>query len=183
MAKADFGRAKEMFPSVAMNDKEWLAVIDANPDIMWKTFGDIYDVVKAEEDKERGIRSMGRRPARKGVSLDELFAVVLPPSYSNDPFPVALKNLISSRSQRQFAMKVPCNQSTLSRMLAGQMTPDLVMLERLAAAGKVHPSYFLEWRAMYLGQLITRVFMDRPNMSIGALRRFRDGRAAFGANK
>lgn len=183
MSKANFERAKELYPSVHMDDKEWLAVIDDNPDIMWKTFGDIYDVVKAEEDKERGIRSMGRRPARKGVSLDELFAVVLPPSYSNDPFPLALKNLIAARSQRQFAMKVPCNQSTLSRMLAGQMKPDLVMLERLAAAGKVHPAYFMEWRALYLGQVITQVFLLRPNMSIGTLRRFRDGRAAFGAKK
>lgn len=183
MAKADFNRAKELYPSVFMDDKAWLIALDANPDIMWTTFGDIYDVVKAEEDKERGIRSMGRRPARKGVSLEMLFATVFPPNYSNEPFPVALKQLLAGRSQRQFAMKIPCNQSTLSRMLAGQMKPDLVMLERIAAAAKVNPSYFLEWRALYLGQLITSIFLQRPNLSTPVLRRFRNERAKVEAAK
>ena len=181
MAKANFEKAKEMYPSTAMNEAQWLEVFDRNPDIMWTIIGDIYDVVKAEEDREKGIRSMGRRPARKGVSLEQLYATIFPPTYSQDPFPVALKHLIGDRSQRQFAMKIPCNQSTLSRMLAGQMNPDLTMLERIAAAGKVNPHYFVEWRAMYLGQLLTRVFTDRPNMSITALRNVRHGRKTLGA--
>lgn len=180
MAKADFSKAKELFPSTQMNEAQWLTVFDSNPDIMWHIIGDIYDIVKAEEEKERGIRSMGRRPARKSVSLEKLYATVFPPTYSNDPFPEALKSLIVGKSQRQFAMKVPCNQSTLSRMLSGQIDPDLVMLERVAAAAKVSPHYFMEWRAQYLGQLITRILLERPHMSITALRSVRHGRRSLG---
>lgn len=183
MAKANFEKAKEQFPSTQMGEKEWLDVFDRNPDIMWTIIGDIYDVVKAEEDREKGIRSMGRRPARKGVSLEQLYSTIFPPTYSHDPFPQALATLIGDRSQRQFAMKIPCNQSTLSRMLAGTMIPDLTMMERIALAAKVSPHYFVEWRAMYLGQLLTRVFNDRPNMSITALRSVRHGRRTIGEQR
>ena len=181
MAKANFEKAKELYPSTGMTDKEWLTVFDANPDIMWHIIGDMYDIVLAEEERERGIRSMGRRPARKGVSLEQLYAVVFPPTYSQEPFPKAFANLIKGKSQRQFAMKIPCNQSTLSRLLAGQVQPDLLMLERIAAAAKVNPHYFAEWRAMYLGQLITEVLLRRPNMSIQALRNVRHARKQLGA--
>lgn len=180
MAKADFAKAKELYPSTQMNEAEWLQVFDANPDVMWQILGDIYDIVKAEEEKERGIRSMGRRPARKGVSLQQLYATVFPPTYSNEPFAQALSSLMVGKSQRQFAMKVPCNQSTLSRMMSGQMQPDLLMLERIAAAAKVNPHYFMEWRAHYLGQLVTRILLERPNMSITALRNVRGARRSMG---
>lgn len=179
MAKADFEKAKSLFPSTELNEKEWLIIVDANPDIMWHILGDIYDVLMAEEDKAKGIRSMGRRPARTGVSLEKLYATIFPPAFSMEPFPAALKNLMTGKSQRQFAMRVPCNQSTLSRLLSGEMKPDITMLERVAAAAKVNPAYFMEWRALYLAKLIEHAFLQRPNLSVMAVRNVRNARAAL----
>lgn len=178
MAKADYERAKSQYPSTAMGEAEWVKVFDANPDIMWKIIGDIYDAVKTEQEKEAGIRRMGRRPARQGTSMEEVYRTIFPQQYSMEPFPVALAGLLKGRSQRQFAPKVPVNQATISRLLSGQLTPDMVMLERIALAAKVPPHYFVEYRALFVGSLITRVLTDQPNMGVSAVKRLRAARSA-----
>lgn len=173
MTQADFANASARYPSTQMNEAEWIAVFDANRDMMWQILADTYNVIQAEHARSRGDRTSGRRPRRRAASLEQLLAAVFPQRYTNDPFPVALADLIAGRSQRQFAARVPCNQSTLSRLINGGLEPDLVMLERVAAAANVPAHYFLEWRAHYLGQLVTHVFMQRPDMSVAALRKLR----------
>lgn len=172
MAKADLERAKSMYPSTyLMGEKEWLTFFDTPQGFaaMGAIIGDIFDEVKAEEEKEAGVKRMGRRPGRS-ASLSEVYATVFPAPYSMDPFPEALTKLLNGRSQRAFAAKVPCNQSTMSRLLSGEWKPDIPMMESIAVAAKVSPAFFLEWRAMYVGQLITSTLMARPHLSITHLR-------------
>lgn len=176
MAKADLGNAKRLYPSVFMDEADWVRVITNNPDIMWKIVGDIYNAVKDEENREAGIRRVGRRPSREATSLDDVWATVFPTQFTMDPFPVALTKLIGDRSMRAFAAKVPVHHSTLVRLRNGVLEPDIQMLEAVAVAGKVSPHYFIEWRAMFVGQLITRVLLQQPNMGITALRQVRTGR-------
>jgi hypothetical protein len=180
MAKADFQRAKDQYPSTQMGEREWLSAFDANPDIMWSIIGDIYDVVKAEQDRDAGIRKLGRRPQRTSASLDEVYATVFPAQFTMDPFGEALSKLLAGRSVRAFAAKVPMNQSYLGKLMHGSRTVDLETLERVAVAAKVPPAYFLEWRALYIGQLITRVLTERPNLSVKAVKVVRHGRNAIG---
>lgn len=176
MAKANFERAKAAYPSCSMGEQEWIAVFDRNPDIMWAIVGDIYDAVKTEQEKDAGIRRMGRRPARQATSMEEVFATVFPNQYSMDPFPTAFEKLLNGRSQRQFALKIPCNQGTISRLLSGQVQPDLIMLERIAEVAKVPAHYFVEYRALLIGQMVTRVLLEQPNMGVTAMKRVRAGR-------
>lgn len=171
MAKANWDRAKQLYPSVEMGEKEWLAAFDKNEDIMWQIIGDVYDAVKTEQEKEAGIRRMGRRPARMATSMEEVYATVFPVSYSNDPFPVAFEKLLSGRSQRAFAAKIPCNQGTISRLLSGQLTPDLVMMERIATAAKVGPHFFVEYRAQVIGSMVAKILTEQPHMGIRAMKR------------
>ncbi len=175
MAKADYERARQLYPSVNMGEREWLAAFDRNPDIMWAIVGDVYDAVKTEEEKAAGLRRMGRRPARSASSMEEVYATVFPTVYSMDPFPEALVKLLNGRSQRAFAAKIPCNQGTVSRLLSGQLQPDLVMLERVAAAAKVPPYFFVEYRAQVIGHMVTKILTEQPNMSIAAMKRVRTG--------
>lgn len=180
MAKADFARAKEMYPSTGMDEAQWLTVFDANPDIMWAIIGDIYDVVKAEQERDAGVHKLGRRPQRSSSSLEEVYATVFPAQYTMDPFGEALHKLLAGRSIRAFAMKVPIDQSHLGRLMSGERALDLTVLERVASAAKVPPAYFVEWRALYVGQLVTRVLSERPNLSIKAVKAVRHGRNAVG---
>lgn len=172
MAKANLERAKELYPSTyTMGEREWVKFFDTAQGFaaMGAIIGDIFDEVKAEEEKEAGVRRMGRRPGRS-ASLAEVYATVFPAPYSMDSFPEALVKLLNGRSQRAFAAKIPCNQSTLSRLLSGDWKPDLSMMESIAVAAKVAPSFFMEWRAMYVGKVITETLMQHPNLSITHLR-------------
>lgn len=178
MVRADFNKAKELYPSTQMGEAEWVEVFDRNPDIMWAIVADIYNVVKDQEDRDAGVRRVGRRPGRVASSMEDVFNTVFPQQYTTDPFPEAFRKLLGERSQRQFAMKIPCNQATVSRMLSGEVKPDLIMLERVAAAAKVNPAYFLEYRAMFIGQLVTQIFTERPHLGITAVKRVKAGRRA-----
>ena len=176
MAKADFAKAKQEYPSVQMGEAGWLAFFDT-PDgshAVGRILGDIFDAVKAEEEKASGVRRMGRRPGRTG-SLQEVYDTVFPAPYSMDPFPEAMIKLLNGRSQRQFAPKIPVHQTTMSRLMSGALKPDLLMLERIADAARVHPSFFVEYRAMFVGQLLTRIFTARPNMGVAAFREVKGG--------
>jgi transcriptional regulator with XRE-family HTH domain len=168
--KADWQKAKDQFPSTQMDEAAWIKVFDRNPDIMWHLIGDIYDFAKAEEERDAGKVKVGRRP-RRDASLQEVYAVIFPELYSMDPFPDALTKLISGRlSQGQLAAKVPCDQSFISRLLAGTRTPDMVTMERIAIACRVKPAYFMEWRARYVSGLIERALVAMPQMGVRALR-------------
>lgn len=179
MAKADFEKAKEQFPSTQIGTPEWKKFFDSSEGFaaMGKMIGDIYDEVLAQEEREAGIRSLGRRPGRKAVSLDDVFNKVFGRPYSMDAFPTALGELLQGRSQRQFAAKIPCNQSTLSRLASGATAPDMLMMERIALAAKVPPFYFKEWRAQYLSRLVEDVLLQKPHLGITAYRQIHKRKA------
>lgn len=181
MSKADYENAKNLYPSCGMNEADWIEAFNRNSDIMWAIVGDIYDAVKTEQEKDAGLRRMGRRPARHGSSMDEVYATVFPPRYTMDPFPLALEKLVDGRSQRQFAMRVPCDQGTLCRLLSGQAQPNLELMERIAVVAKVPAHYFVEYRALLIGNMVTRQLMEQPNIGITAIKRLRAAGVGSGA--
>lgn len=178
MAKANFDGARARYESISMGEDEWLQAMDRNPDIMWSILADIYSVVRDEAEREAGKRRMGRRPTRAAGSLDELMATVMPAQFTTEPFVVVMPKLMEGRSQGQLARRVPCDQSTISRLLAGTLPPDMLMLERIAVAVKVAPHFFVEYRALYIGQLIARILTEHPNLGVAAFKRLRSAASA-----
>ena len=143
---------------------------------MWAIIGDVYDAVKTEEEKAAGIRRMGRRPARHGSSMQEVYATVFPTVYSSDPFPEALTKLLDGRSQRAFAAKIPCNQGTISRLAqrpAASRPRHARTESRLPR--RCSPYFFVEYRAQVIGQMVVKILLEQPNMSIQAMKRVRAG--------
>lgn len=178
MAKADLERAKELYPSCAMGMEEWSSFFSTAPGLraMGRILYDIYDEMMSREEREAGKRRIGRRPARSAVSLYELMAIVKPEEFSNEPLPQALTRLMRGKSQRMFARKVPIDQGYLSRILTGERTPDLKVMESLASAADVPPWHFPEWRAQYLGALIAEVLTEQPHLGITAIKGVRSTR-------
>ncbi len=178
MAKADLERAKELYPSCAMGLEEWTTFFGtaAGLKAMGRILYDIYDELMSKEEREAGKRRIGRRPARSAVPLATLMTVVRPEEFSNDPLPVALKRLMRGRSQRAFCRKIPCSQPYLARILTGEIQPGLEFLELIAVAGGVQPWHFPEWRAQYLGALITEVLVESPHLGITAIKGVRNTR-------
>lgn len=162
---ADLANAGQ-FDSLKAGVEDWVERFDQRPDIMHAILGDIYRTVRYKDEG----RVDGRRAAVKDGSLDELNAMIAP-RYSQEPFPVAVRELIGDRSLRQFAAKVPIDHRELSRFVRGEVSPSRFWLERIAKAGKVTPAFFVEWRTLYVTEVITAVFVERPNLSIGVVRK------------
>ena len=148
---------------------DWEGLLTENPKVLWGLVADVVKAVKAGE----GERRTGRRPAVSVGSLDELYEVLFPPAYAEAEFCQALSDVLTRQnlSQRGFATKVGFNQATLSRLMAGKTEPTVEMIERIAYALNLRPTYFAEYRALKLGQVVTRVLMADPHLSADSVRR------------
>ncbi|MGZ4745712.1 MAG: helix-turn-helix domain-containing protein [Oryzihumus sp.] len=164
----DWDGVKKKYPSTQFDEKQWLAVFDANPDIMWRIVGDICKAVIATESE---VRRNGRRPT-PNLSLADVERI-LSPNYSMEPFPAALASLMAGRSQRAFAARVPVHHHTLRRLLTGEIAPSLPMMASLAKAGRVEPHYFVEYRAQAIAKVLEEHFADHPNQSIRVFKEIR----------
>lgn len=166
--KINWDRAKSKIPY--LDDADWKQKLLENPDVLYRIIADSYDLILREREREDGVVRIGRRPKPSLVPIDEVIDSVFPSRYSNEPFVVALRHAMNGQSQRAFSQLVPCNQATMSRLLNGQLKPDITMLEQLAAAAEVPPWYFREWRAEYVGALVRDVLMEDPSMSYRAIK-------------
>lgn len=170
--KADWENTRQ-FESIKQGEDAWVAFFDERPDVMHAILGDVYLAVKYDDRKrETGKRLDGRRVMPPDANLAELQQMITP-RYSMQPFPLAVAELKGERSLRQFAGRVPMDHRELSRMMSGKSKPSAYWLERIAASCRVTPAYFLEWRIEYVTRRLTGVFMARPNLSVGVVKRLR----------
>lgn len=169
--RSDWASARARVPYASNGN--WALILEDNPEVLHRIIADAYDVVLREEERAAGVRRSGRRPKPSLVPLGDVVDKVFPQQYSHDPFPVALANLLEGHSQRAFAKRVPCHQATLSKLLNGQYEPDLPMMERIAEAAGEGPWYFLEWRAGYVGALVTDALTTSPSTAVQVIRGMR----------
>lgn len=168
------------FASVAMiNDSEsfeqmWVDRFTQDEDLMWLIVGDIVRYVSADEIP-RGTRVSSRRQVQdKDRNLTAVWRV-LHGHYSNDPFPISVKELIGKRSLRDFAARSGFGSvQTLIRYQRGERPLTMMCMEGMAKAGRVEPHYFVEYRALWLGRELQRAMLARPNESLKAIKMIRD---------
>ena len=180
MGRADLERAKELFPSCDMGKAGWVSFFSTaeGEAAVGKLLYDIYDEVLAAEERHAGTHKMGRRARRDPVSLDEVYGIVFPQQYNNEPLAVVVRRYIAStgESQKAFAARIPADGALLSRNLTGHTEPKLDMLEAIAKAMNVKPWYLVEWRAAFLGALVTETLLKSPHLSITAVKNMRGTR-------
>lgn len=172
-------RAVGLFPH-AVGDQEqmWIDRFTEDPDLMWRIVGDMVRFVSSDEiprgDKTNG-RSAGARMVQPQHRNLETVWRVLHGHFSNDPFPVAVRELIGKRSMRLFAQRAGFKSSaTLHRYIRGERQLTMEALEAMAKAGKVDPAYFVEWRALWLSRELFRAMVRRPNESMRAVKMIRN---------
>lgn len=177
MAKADLERAHLLHPSIAMGEPEWMDFFDGREGrrAMGRILYDIYDQIKEDEEREAGRRRVGRRPGREPVPLDEVFKTIFLAPPSLEVFHVALRELMGTMSMRALAKRIGMSSGNFSYYTNGKLKPDLYLMEKIALVLKVHPSYFIEWRAQYVAEMIRRVYMTDPKLSITAYKAIRLG--------
>jgi hypothetical protein len=169
---ADWDRGRAAYPGVDDPADAWVKAFVEQPDVLWTMIADVVKVAKATD----GPKRTGRRPAITGLSVDDVWATLYPEHYTTEPFGVAVSTLLGERSHRQLVhvMRLPCSQPTFSRMMNGGVLPKhLPVIEAVAAALKVPPTYFREYRSFKLAEVVSAVLLQNPQMSIGLVKKLR----------
>lgn len=172
---SDWEKAKREYPSVGLGIDEWVSFFDQRPDVLHQILGDIYVVTKFDDAKRVGQGRDGRRTMPKDANLEELWGMITP-RYSQHPFAEAFKELQGDRSLRAMAFKVGIDHRELSRLIRGQQALTLFVLDQIASKCRVSPAFFLEWRIMYVQKVLGEVMAQRPNLSIGVIKRMKAGK-------
>lgn len=143
----------------------WCQYLDQNPDVLHRLLADVYQATYGAE-----------RPP----SLDDLWDLMSAPRFSRAPFGEAVTDLLGSRSITWLAQQAGMAQPALSRLINGQRPivirndpkGSMQRIEQVARALRVHPSYFEEWRRLWIMALLDSAFAGRPDLSIGVFRRY-----------
>lgn len=143
----------------------WEQYLADHPDVLHRLLADIYQATYGTE---------------KPPTLDDLWEMMSTPRFSTAPFGEALLDLLGDRSVRWLAAEVGIVHSQLSRYINGSRPivsihdhrGSMRRIEAVARALRVHPSYFVEWRRLWVMSLIDSAFTARPELSIGVFRRY-----------
>lgn len=142
----------------------WRQYLAEHPEVLHHILADLHQVAGAKG-----------RPA----NLDDIWELVAP-KYSERPFPEAFLEVKGGRSIRQIAMSVGLHHQTVLRYLSGALpvvsrhdvAGSMRRLELFAKALGVKPSYFAEWRRLWVMSVIDVALEQRPNLSVAIYRRF-----------
>ncbi len=176
MAKVNFEKAKEMYPSVNYGEEEWMAYfrLPAGNAAMAKILYDMLDEQLAAEEREAGFRRIGRRPSREAMPWADVQRRLFPAEFSNESYVEVIRRFWpKGKTQRQFVEKLPMTQSSLSRIMSGTWKPSRIDLEVIAEGLEIQPAVFREWRAMYLSEAVMAFCTQYPNQSIAAVKQIR----------
>lgn len=143
----------------------WETYLNDNPDVLHRLLADVYHATYGSE---------------KPPTLDDLWEMMSVPRFATIPFGQAVLDLLGDRSIRWLAQNVGIAHSQMSRYLSGARPivsvhdhrGSMRRMEAVARALRVHPSYFMEWRRMWVMSLIDSAFSAQPALSIGMFRRF-----------
>jgi hypothetical protein len=108
-------------------------------------------------------------------TLDDLWSLMSDhPRFASCPFGEALMDALAGRSLGWLAQQTGISQPVLSRLINGDRPViyvkdprgSMYRLERIAQALHVHPSYFAEWRRMWIMTLLDSAFTAQMSCSV-----------------
>jgi DNA-binding phage protein len=111
----------------------------------------------------------GRPGPRPALDYDQGIARLsqyMGEDYSLEPFKYAFRSLAGQRSIRSLARKVDLSKTQVHRLLEGDLEPGSYEMSQIAKAFGKHPSFFVEWRAMWITNALVQRLIDNPEASI-----------------
>jgi hypothetical protein len=143
----------------------WEQYLDEHPEVLHRLLADIYQATYGSE---------------KPPTLDDLWEMFATPRFSTEPFGPALLDVLGDRSVRWLAQQVGTSHTQLLNYISGRRAivsvhdhrGSMQRIESIARVLRVHPSYFVEWRRLWVLSLIDSAFTAQPALSVGLFRRF-----------
>lgn len=145
-------KIKAQFPSTDLIS--WGKALQNDNEVFALVLGDL---IKAEGKRSRP----GKRPSLSRPLAEAELLRLAGEDYSSAPFLRTFRALTFGRSVRGIANKTGLGQTTVQRLLHGA-EPSFSHMEKIAAAYKKHPSYFLEYRIAYVGMVIDGYLREHP---------------------
>lgn len=150
---------KERFPTVSSFD--WNTALDRDINLFGQLLRDILKLEQAVPGRP------GPRPSLDVTEATKRMRQILGDDFTIEPFPKALKALAGPLSIRALANHTKLNKDCIHRLLKGETEPDGYLMRMCAQAFGKHPSYFLEWRILYITQTIVSRLEWSPETTIG----------------
>lgn len=155
------------YGSASIEPDFWETFLAENPQVLHRLLADIYSATYGTE---------------KPPSVHDLWELMSVPQFSTKPFGEAVFEVMGTRSIRWLARQVGMAHEPTRRLLIGarpivmvnDVPGSMKRLEAFARALSVHPSYFVEWRRLWIMSLIDVAFTSQPSLSIGVFRRYAD---------
>jgi DNA-binding phage protein len=154
-------RAKEIqdrFPEIANLD--WAAALAKDDNLFARVLRDILKLEQAVPGRS------GPRPALEQEEVTDRLDRLFGRDFTSDPFPRALKSLAGGASIRQIATRTGLNRNVVYRLLNSEMGPEGWHLTQVAEAYGKHPSYFIEWRILYITKAFASRLERNPDASV-----------------
>lgn len=151
-------RIHQRFPSV--DDFNWAVALDRDINLFARIVRDILKLEQAVPGRPGPRPSLDKNAAIR--RLHQLWG----DDFTILAFPEALRILTDNRSIRYVAGVTGLQKDHVHRLLRGDVQPDGYALRQCAKAFGKHPSYFLEWRILYITQALTARLEWSPETSI-----------------
>lgn len=154
---------RDRFPSVDKLD--WTEALERDEDLFARIIRDILKLEQAVPGRP------GPRPSLDVFSATRRMQQLFGNDFSLRPFSDSLKTLAGNRSIRHISSRVHLERSHVHRLLTGVLEPDGYDMRMCAQAFGKHPSYFLEWRHLYIIAAVIRRLEWSPETSVSMFRR------------
>lgn len=154
---------RKRFPSV--DGLDWEKALERDIDLFGRVLRDVLKLEQAVPGRP------GPRPSLDIYAATRRMQQLLGKDFTLHPFAEALNTLAGQRSNRHLASKTGLNRNTIQRLRAGTLVPDGYEIRACATAFGKHPSYFLEWRILYITKAITARLEWSPEASVGLFQR------------
>lgn len=146
---------------------QWRKAFESDIDLFGRLVKDILKLDQAQPGRP------GPRPALDYAQGVARLKQYMGQDYSLDDFQHSLRDLANGRSIRSIARKTGLSKNHVHRLLTGEVQPDGYAMRAVAEAFGKHPSYFPEWRAMWITNAMVNRLEGNPESSIVLYRKLR----------
>lgn len=157
----------KQFPGVRQFD--WGSALSRDDGLFAAIMRDVLKVDQAIPGRS------GPRPALDPEQARASYQRFMGDDFCTLPFPEAFRLLTHSRSFTQIARKTNLSRTQVYRLMQGSIEPDPETMTQIAEAYKKHPSFFAEYRSLYVLAHIEARLLDMPEATITYYRKISSG--------
>lgn len=144
----------------AAKDVDWSALFRDDPKILGAIINDIIKIAISEKGRP------GKRSASNVADIANDLLKLSQLDYAENSFFDSMQIQMKNRSIRQVARNSGLDKMTVRRLYIGEQQPTPYHMEHLAKAFKKNPSYFLEYRALFVCAVLYEMLLTSSDAAV-----------------